>query len=63
MYVSHAFLHGGIMHVALNSTVILALGKYIAIRTGAWSLIALFIVSAVAGALGFQVLSTSNSDP
>ncbi len=61
MYVSHAFLHGGIMHVALNSTVLLALGKYIAARAGAWSLIALFIVSAVAGALGFQFLSSSNS--
>ena len=60
MYASHAFLHGGIMHVALNSTVLLALGKHIAGRAGAWSLIALFVVSAVAGALGFQVLSTSN---
>ena len=61
MYVSHAFLHGGIVHVALNSTVLLALGKHIAARTGPWSLLALFVVSAVAGALGFQVLSTSNA--
>ncbi len=60
MYVSHAFLHGGIVHVALNSTVLLALGKHIAARTDPWSLLALFIVSAAAGALGFQFLSTSN---
>ena len=61
MYVSHAFLHGGIVHVALNSTVLLALGKHIAARTGPWSLLALFVVSAVAGALGFQLLSNSNA--
>ena len=61
MYVSHAFLHGGIVHVALNSTVLLALGKHIAARTGPWSLLSLFVVSAVAGALGFQLLSTSNA--
>ncbi len=61
MYVSHAFLHGGIVHVALNSTVLLALGKHIAARTGPWVLLALFVVSAVAGALGFQILSNSNA--
>ena len=61
MYVSHAFLHGGPFHVALNATVILAIGKQIAARTGAWTMLALFVLSAIAGAFGFQFLSSSDA--
>ncbi|MDE2915084.1 MAG: rhomboid family intramembrane serine protease [Paracoccaceae bacterium] len=59
MFVSHAFLHGGIVHLALNATALLAIGKFIAERIGPWPMLALFLISAIAGGLGFFLLSSA----
>ncbi|MGB0506284.1 MAG: rhomboid family intramembrane serine protease [Pikeienuella sp.] len=59
-FLSHAFLHGGWMHVILNSVVFLALGGFICRNIGAARFLALFVVSALAGSLTFGLLAETN---
>lgn len=59
MLVTYAFLHGGIMHFAVNSVILLALGKFAASRIGAARTLLLLLLSAVGGGLAFGVLSQS----
>jgi len=49
--VSYAFIHGGWMHVFVNSAWLLAFGSLVARRLGAIRFLILFIVSAIGGAL------------
>jgi hypothetical protein len=35
MFVSHALLHGGLLHMVMNLTILLALGRFVADRYGA----------------------------
>lgn len=60
MYISHAFLHGGFVHLAMNSAVLLAIGKVIASRVGARKTILIFTLSAIGGGAAFGLLSTGN---
>jgi membrane associated rhomboid family serine protease len=57
MFVSHAFLHGSLLHMVMNMTILLALGRFVADRYGAGVILPLFFVSAVAGGLAFGLLS------
>lgn len=59
MLVSYAFLHGGFLHLAINSVVLLSLGKFAASRIGAARTLLLLLLSAVGGGLAFGVLSQS----
>jgi membrane associated rhomboid family serine protease len=61
MFVTHAFLHGGIMHLAFNAVVLLALGKFVASRIGAARTLLVLFLAAVAGGLAFGLLSSGNS--
>jgi len=54
---THAFLHGGWMHLLLNLAAFLGLGHLICSSAGARALVAIFFVSAAAGALTFAVIS------
>ena len=56
-WLTHAFLHGGVLHVAMNTAVFLGLGSYIARGIGPLRFAILFVVTAVAGALFFAVIS------
>ena len=56
-WISHAFLHGGLFHLAMNTTVFLALGGYVAHGIGTLRFLVLFLVTAIAGALFFAILS------
>jgi len=58
MFLSYAFLHGGLAHLALNSVVLLALGKLATVRIGMTRTLAVLALSAVGGALVFGLLST-----
>lgn len=60
MYVTHAFLHGGPLHLAMNAVILLALGKAIAARIGTGGTLLVFLLSAVAGGAAFGLLSSSN---
>ncbi len=59
-WLTHAFLHGGLVHLAMNTVVFLALGGYIARGVGPLRFMVLFAVTAIAGALFFAVISDAN---
>lgn len=57
MFLSHALLHGGFLHMAMNMVILLALGRFIADRYGDGVLLPLFFVGAVAGGAAYGLLS------
>lgn len=57
MLITYAFLHGGILHLAINSVILLALGKFAARRIGAARTLFLLLLSAVGGGLAYGLLS------
>ncbi|MEQ8900099.1 MAG: rhomboid family intramembrane serine protease [Roseovarius sp.] len=59
MLVTYAFLHGGILHLAINSVILLALGKFAASHIGAARTLLLLFLSAVGGGLAYGLLSQS----
>ena len=56
-FATHAFLHGGWLHLAMNSAILLAIGHGVCRAAGPWAMLAIFLVSTVAGAatLGLTV--------
>lgn len=50
--ISHAFLHAFLLHLVLNMFAFAALGPPVERRTGALNFVLLFVVAAIAGALG-----------
>ncbi|MAR20297.1 MAG: rhomboid family intramembrane serine protease [Rhodobacteraceae bacterium] len=59
MFISHAFLHGGIIHALMNSVVLLSLGKVIGQKIGDWSVFVLFFLTAIGGAICFTIFSSA----
>jgi membrane associated rhomboid family serine protease len=59
MFLSHAFLHGGFLHMAMNMAVLLGLGRYVSDRYGAGAILPVFFVSAIAGAAVFGLIAPS----
>ncbi|MEO0822124.1 MAG: rhomboid family intramembrane serine protease [Pseudomonadota bacterium] len=57
--VTHAFLHGGWLHLALNGAAFLGLGHAISRDAGIWPTVAIFLLTAAAGALTFGLVATS----
>jgi len=58
MFVSHAFLHGGLGHMVMNLAILLGLGKFVGERYGAGAILPVFLVSAVAGGAAFGLLAS-----
>jgi len=58
MFLSYAFLHGGFLHMAMNTVIIAALGKRLATALTGTQLVLLFAGSAIAGGVVFEILST-----
>lgn len=58
MYVTHAFLHGGLLHLAMNAVILLSLGKVIAAGIGAFGTLSVFFLSAIAGGTAFGLISS-----
>ncbi len=61
MFITYAFLHGGIAHLLLNSVVLLALGKMVSGSVGAIKTTVILLFSAIGGAAAFGMISTSNA--
>lgn len=61
-FVTHALLHGGIVHLVMNGVIFLALGGMIANALGPVRFLILFAVSAICGAL-FLALITDTDGP
>ncbi|MCI2395585.1 rhomboid family intramembrane serine protease [Aliiroseovarius sediminis] len=59
MFISYAFLHGGLAHLAMNSVVLLSLGKFVSAQVGVARTLLVLFLSAVAGAACFGLLSSS----
>lgn len=57
MFLSHALLHGGLLHMAMNMTILLALGRFVSDRYGEAPILPLFAGGAVAGGAVFGLLS------
>lgn len=60
MLLSYAFLHSGIFHMAMNTVVILGLGKRLGAVLSNTQLLAVFGVSAVAGGLVYLLFNQGN---
>jgi membrane associated rhomboid family serine protease len=56
-FLTHAFLHGGLLHVAMNTAVFLALGTHLVRAVGQGAMLLLFAGTAVAGALTFGAIA------
>ena len=63
MFFSYSFLHGNFFHMIINVTIFFALGKQIEEQLGAINLILIFISTAIAGAVAYQILSSGNPVP
>ena len=56
-FVTHAFLHGSLLHLVMNTVVFLGLGSYVARGIGTLRFLVLFFLTAIAGALVFAMMS------
>ncbi len=61
MFLSHALLHGGFLHLIGNMVATLALGGIIVARIGERGFLLLYALSAVGGGIGFALLSASET--
>lgn len=57
MFVTHALLHGGLLHMAMNLAILLGLGRFAADRYGAGVVLPVFLAGAVCGGLAFGLMS------
>ena len=58
MFVSHALLHGGFLHMAMNMTILLALGRFTADHYGPGAILPVFLAGAVGGGAVFGLLAS-----
>lgn len=61
MFITYAFLHGGMLHLILNSVVLLALGKFISERVGPVRTMTVLLLSAAGGAAAFGLIASSEA--
>lgn len=57
MFVTYAFLHGGIWHLLVNMATLFTLGKLIIARIGQVKFLGLYFLAMIGGAAGFALLS------
>jgi membrane associated rhomboid family serine protease len=62
-FVTHAVVHGGLMHLGLNSLWLLAVGSPLARRMGVGRFLAFFILCAVGGGVLFWLLNIGLQAP
>ena len=63
MFFSYAFLHGNFFHMIINVAIFFALGKQIEEQLGSINLILIFISTAIAGAVAYQLFASGNPVP
>ena len=59
MFVSHAFLHGSLLHMVMNMTILLALGRFTADHYGPGAILPVFFAGAVVGGAFYGLLSNA----
>ena len=63
MFFSYAFLHGDFFHMVINAAIFFALGKQIEEQFGSINLVLIFISTAIAGAVAFQLFASGSPVP
>ncbi len=63
MFFSYSFIHGNFFHMVMNVAIFFALGKQIEEKSGSINLILIFISTAVAGAVAYQLVASENPAP
>jgi membrane associated rhomboid family serine protease len=58
---THAFLHGNWLHLAMNGAAFLGLGHVLVQTIGIWRFLGLFVITAMAGALFFGLIAQTNA--
>ncbi len=61
MFLTYAMLHGGLLHLIGNMIAVLALGGIAVARIGERGFLLLYAVTAISGAAGFALLSSSEA--
>ncbi len=61
MFLTYAFLHGGLLHLVGNMIAVLALGGIVVARIGAKGFLLLYALTAIGGAAGFALLSSGTT--
>lgn len=59
MFVAHAFLHGSFLHMVMNMTILLAMGRFVEEAYNPKVILPLFILGAIGGGACYELLSTS----
>ncbi len=57
MFVSHALLHGGFLHMAMNMAILLAMGRFVADRYTEAAILPVFLLGAIAGGAVYGLLT------
>ena len=63
MFFSYSFLHGNFFHMVINVAIFFALGKQIEEQLGPINLTLIFISTAIAGAVAYQLFASGNPVP
>lgn len=58
MFLTHGFLHGGLIHLAVNMVTLWSLGREVIARVGNWGCALLYFGAMIGGGAGFATLST-----
>ena len=61
MFVTYAFLHGGLLHLIGNMIAVLALGGIVVARIGQAGFLLLYALCAIGGAIGFAALGPTEA--
>lgn len=62
-FVTHTFLHGGLLHLGFNALWLLALGTPVALRLGAVRFLGLYFLSGALGALTYVLIQPTSPVP
>ena len=57
MFVTYAFLHGGLVHLIVNMITLFSLGAIVIRRVGQFGFVLLYVAAMIGGALGFGLLA------
>ncbi|MCL2787096.1 MAG: rhomboid family intramembrane serine protease [Micrococcales bacterium] len=61
--ITAAFLHGGVLHLAMNCYALWVVGSFLEQMIGRWRFTALFLLSAVGGSVAVDAYARLGSDP
>jgi membrane associated rhomboid family serine protease len=59
MFLTHALLHGSLLHMVMNMAILLALGRFTADRYGAGAVLPIFLLGAIAGGAVFGLIAST----